>query len=81
MRLAGGAAADEDRCRRARALQGTAEQGEPHGNQHERDEERDPHRSANRIITWIRTATGLPSFVPGLNSHCFIALTALSSRP
>ena len=37
--------------------------------------------SVKLMITCTRTATGLPSFMPGLNSHCFIALTALASRP
>src|SRR3954451_7362702 len=39
------------------------------------------HLSVNFIFTSTRTATGLPSLVPGLKAHSFIALTAFSSRP
>jgi hypothetical protein len=37
--------------------------------------------SVNLISTATSTATGFPSLSPGLNRHCFIALTAWSSRP
>ena len=32
--------------------------------------------SVNRISMWTRTATAMPSFVPGLNVHCVAAFTA-----
>ena len=38
-------------------------------------------RYRREVISRTRTATGLPSFMPGLNAQSFIALTAFTSRP
>ena len=50
-----------------------------------RSKEKDLHPQVyfrlNVISTLTRTGTGLPSFWPGSKTHCFIALTASSSRP
>ena len=53
-----------------------AEPGRADAGAHRRD-----YFNLNDISTSIRTATGLPSFVPGSKRHCFMAQPASSSHP
>ena len=72
-----------DRCcprcvfpRRASCLRSRCPEARPRPAVRERLAEAGRYFRVNRISMWTRTATAMPSFVPGLNVDCIAAFTA-----